>query len=138
MTILNEQQKLLISKAKEFFVGHDGALGVLLIPNAAPVFIKSGFDGGPWGGTQRGGIPRGKGWGFTKGGPSEGNIASHVEGHAVAILWQRGIKEATLIVDRPMCKICERDLPQTMPPGSALRVISEEEGITLVRSSHYK
>ncbi len=101
-----------------------------------PMFIKSGIDGGPWGGTGRGGIPRGKGWGFTGGGPSQGNIATHVEGHASAIMWQREIKLAHLLVDRAMCSVCHQNLYNTLPPGSTLFVYSVAEGQTTVRASH--
>ena len=100
------------------------------------MFLKSGIDGGPWGGTHRGGIPRGRGYAFTKGGPSQGNIATHVEGHASAVMWQREFKKAVLVVDRPMCKNCTRDLSSTLPPGSRLTVVSEEDGETLVWSTH--
>jgi hypothetical protein len=108
------------------------------------MFLKSGEEGGPWGGAQRGGVPRGKsrakvgvpGYGFTGGGPSQGNIATHVEGHAAAIMWQRKFRKALLIVDRPMCDICSRLLPMALPPGAMLTVLSEEEGKTLVWSTH--
>jgi hypothetical protein len=133
---LDAHQRGLLQQARQFFVGHTEAVGVLLVEGADPMFIKSGIDGGPWGGTHRGGIPRLPGWAFTRGGPSQGNIATHVEGHAAAIMWQRGLTRATLLVDRPMCKICDRNIPSTLPPGSFLSVLSEEEGLTMVRSSH--
>src|SRR5438045_21116 len=110
MATLTPMQAKLLEDAKRFFLGHDSAVGVLLHTAFPPMFIKSGIDGGPWGGTHRGGIPRGRGWGFTQGGPSQGNIATHVEGHTVAIMWQRSFRSALLIVDRPMCQICARDL----------------------------
>lgn len=137
MSILDARQTQLLEEAKRFFVGHKGAVGVLLPPTGgSPLFLKSGVHGGPWGGTHRGGFPRGEGWAFTKGGPSQGNIATHVEGHAVAVLWQRSFQNAVLLVDRPMCKVCDQNLPQTMRAGMELTVISEEEGVTFVRSSH--
>jgi hypothetical protein len=135
-SIMTSDQAQLLQKAKDFYPGHEGAIGVLRTESESSMFIKSGVEGGPWGGTQRGGIPRGEGYGFTKGGPSQGNIATHVEGHAAAIMWQRGIKRAVLIVDRPMCSICSRDLASALPPNSELVVISEEEGVTIVRSTH--
>jgi len=128
MATLTPAQVQLLEQAKKFFIGHQSAVGVLLPTAHPPMFIKSGIEGGPWGGTHRGGIPRGRGWGFTEGGSSQGNIATHVEGHAVAIMWQRLFRGAVLIVDRPMCQICGRDLPSTLPAGSELRVISEREG----------
>ena len=136
MATLTPAQVQLLEQAKKFFIGHQSAVGVLLPTAHPPMFIKSGIEGGPWGGTHRGGIPRGRGRGFTEGGPSQGNIATHVEGHAVAIMWQRLFRGAVLIVDRPMCQICGRDLPSTLPAGSELVVISEQEGTTIVRSTH--
>ncbi len=129
-------QQTLINDARRFFVGHGEAVGVLTIPGSAAMFIKSGVDGGPWGGTQRGGVPRMPGWAFSQGGPSQGNIATHVEGHAVAIMWQRGLRNAVLLVDRPMCGVCSRTLPSTLPPGGRLIVISRDEGETQVWASH--
>jgi hypothetical protein len=111
-------------------------VGAMIVDGIRPMFLKSGVDGGPWGGTQRGGIPRGRGYGFTQGGPSQANIATHVEGHAAAIMWQREFRKALLLVDRPMCQTCSRDLPSALPPGSKLVVISEEEGETIVWSTH--
>ena len=129
-------QQRLIDDARRFFVGHTEAVGALMIPGSRPAFIKSGIDGGPWGGTHRGGVPRMSGWAFTRGGPSQGNIATHVEGHAVAIMWQRGIRDAVLLVDRPMCEVCGRNLPSTLPLGAHLLVVSPDEGDTHVWASH--
>ncbi|SHJ41213.1 SpvB/TcaC N-terminal domain-containing protein [Aquimarina spongiae] len=125
-------------KAREFYPEHKGAVGSLFTEESAdPMLIKSGVEGGPWGGTQRGGIPRGKTYGFTSGGPSQGNIATHVEGHSAAIMHQRGLKKGVLFVDRAICSICSRDLPDALPAGSTLRVITPE-GTTTFRSSHFK
>lgn len=133
---LDAHQHGLLQQARQFFVCSEGTVGVMLVEGGEPMFLKSGIEGGPWGGTHRGGIPRLPGWAFTRGGPSQGNIATHVEGHAAAIMWQRRLTRATLLVDRPMCKICDRNLPSTLPPGALLSVLSEEEGLSLVRSSH--
>ncbi len=133
---LPEWQNRMLQRANQFFIGHDAAVGAMIVEGESPMFIKSGQEGGPWGGTQRGGIPRGKGYGFTSGGCSQGNIATHVEGHAAAIMWQRRLRRAILIVDRGMCKICGKNLSATLPPGAELTVISSDEGTTIVRSSH--
>ena len=58
MSILDAHQASLLRRARLFYVGHKEAVGALIIPGADPIFIKSGIDGGPWGGTHRGGIPR--------------------------------------------------------------------------------
>jgi RHS repeat-associated protein len=100
-------------------------VGVLVLPSGERIPIRSGAieGGGPYGGTQRGGIPRGRGEAFTGGGPSQSNIATHVEGHAAAIMHQRGITSATLAIEKEPCSICYRDLPTALPPGSRLSVI---------------
>jgi hypothetical protein len=135
---LTARSHALLTDAKAFFVGHDQAVGVLFVDGAMtyPMFLKSGQEGGPWGGTQRGGVPRGRGRGFTSGGPSQGNIATHVEGHAAAIMWQRKIRVSHLLVDRAMCSICSRTLTTTLPPDSTMFVYSDEEGETILRASH--
>lgn len=134
--MLDVHQLELLLSARRFFVGHGEAVGVLMPEGFPPMFLKSGIDGGPWGGSHRGGIPRGRGYAFTSGGSSQGNIATHVEGHAAAIMWQREFNRAVLIVDRAMCQVCSRDLPSALPPGTRLLVISEAEGVTTVRSTH--
>jgi hypothetical protein len=135
---LTERSRALLTQARAYFVSHTGAVGVMFIdgPMKYSMFIKSGHEGGPWGGTHRGGIPRGKGWGFTSGGHSEGNIATHVEGHASAIMWQRELKRAFLLVDREMCSVCHRMICNTLPAGATLFIYSDAEGKTTVRASH--
>ena len=128
----------LIERAQHYFVGHTAAIGVLLVSGETPMFIKSGVHGGPWGGTQRGHVPRLPGWSFTQGGASQGNIGTHVEGHAAAIMWQRQFSLAILLVDRPMCSICSAFLSAAIPPGSRLTVVSQDEGVTHVWSSHHR
>jgi RHS repeat-associated protein len=109
-------------------------VGVLIV-GEEQMFIRSGEHGGPWGGTQRGGIPRGPGYGFTSGGASQGNIATHVEGHVAAIMHQRGIVNATLYVESNPCQICSRDLMSALPAGSTLTVVSPGR-TDVFRSSH--
>jgi hypothetical protein len=131
---INSQAKA----ARDFYPNHGGAVGSLVVEGESPMLIKSGVEGGPSGGTQRGGIPRGEGYGFTSGGSSQGNIATHVEGHSAAIMWQRGFKQAVLIVDRPECSICSNVLPSALPPGSQLTVVSPGGSPTIYRSTHGK
>ena len=133
---LNPTQQAGLDRARDFYVGHRGAYGAMFAPGADTMLIKSGVSGGAWGGADRGGIPRGSGWGFTQGGPSQGNIATHVEGHAAAIMWQRGLTRGVLVVSEPMCDICTRDLASALPPGAELHVVVEGEGTTIVRSTH--
>lgn len=134
--MLDAHQRGLLELAKRYYPGHYGAVGVMTDIVGPPLFLKSGIDGGPFGGTHRGGVPRLPGYAFTTGGASQGNIATHVEGHAAAIMWQRSLSRATLIVDRPMCGVCSANLPNALPSGSKMIVLSEEEGTTIVCSSH--
>lgn len=136
MPQLNTFHKQFLAQARRFYHGHRGAVGALLVTGMPPMLVKSGIDGGVWGGTHRGGIPRLPGYAFTSGGPSEGNIATHVEGHAAAIIWQRGLTAAKLIVDREMCRVCDHNLSNALPPGATLVVISEQEGTSIMRSTH--
>src|SRR3954469_3592709 len=99
---LNQSQQEALDKARGFYVGHQGAYGAMFAPGANTMLLKSGVSGGAFGGADRGGIPRGPGWGFTQGGPSQGNIATHVEGHAAAVMWQRGFTRGVLVVSEPM------------------------------------
>ena len=102
------------------------------------MLIKSGVEGGPWGGTQRGGVPRGKGYGFTSGGPSQGNIATHVEGHTAAIMHEQHITKATLVMGAEQCSICARDLPDALPAGSELTVVNVDSDGNVISSNTYR
>jgi hypothetical protein len=49
---------------------------------------------------------------------------THVEGHAGAVMRQRGIKEATIYINNPrICVPCERNLATMLPAGSKLTVV---------------
>jgi len=85
--------KEMILEAREFFNLSPSAkteTGWLFIPGAKkPIPLKSGYEGGPWAGTQRGGVPRGRGSAFSSGAPSESNIGTHVEGHGIQKMGNR-------------------------------------------------
>jgi hypothetical protein len=66
--------------------------------------LRSGEEGGPFGGSQRGNVPRGKGEAFTQGGQHQGNIATHVEGHAAAVMHEQNITEGTLLIEEQPCE----------------------------------
>ena len=123
-----------VQDARAFYPLHRGEVGTLVSEGRQPMHIKSGFDCGPWGGTQRGGIPRGKGEVFTSGAPHEGNIATHVEGHAAAIMRQQNINKATLYMGREQCDICSKHLSIVLPPGSELTVVHVDEAGNLSRT----
>jgi nucleic acid/nucleotide deaminase of polymorphic system toxin len=60
----------------------------------------------------------------------------HVEGHAAALMHQRGISEATVYINNPrICTPCTRQLPSMLPPGSRLTVVTPR-GLQLLSESH--
>jgi hypothetical protein len=126
-----------VQAARDYYPGHGGEVGTLEAPGREAMRIKSGVDGGPWGGTHRGGIPRGRGEAFTGGGPSQGNIATHVEGHSAAIMHQQGLRDATLTMGRDQCAVCARNLPTALPPGAKLRVIHVDEAGHLSETTYW-
>jgi len=106
-------------------------VGILILPGGEEIPLKSGEEGGVGGGTHRGNIPRGRGEAFSGGGMSQGNIASHIEGHAAAIMHQRNISEARLLIEAPPCKICDSphgtaNITRTLPPGAKLTIVDPE------------
>lgn len=103
-----------IRNARKFFnlpptptEGEPTIVGVLIDPSGEEYPLKSGHEGGPYGGTQRGNVPRGKGEGFSSGAPTEKNIGTHIEGHAVAKMHELVLTEATLLSEEPPCKVCD-------------------------------
>jgi hypothetical protein len=96
-------------------------VGILLIPGEKPLQLKSGQHGGPCGGTQRGGIPRGPGSGNSR------YTLTHVEGHAAAVMHNRKISRASLLIEKGPCRACDPAIPRMLPPGSRLEVVSPDE-----------
>jgi RHS repeat-associated protein len=92
-----------------------------------PVEVKSGHEGGPWVGTQFGSVPRGKGSAYSAGGPSESNIGTHVEGHAIQGMWATNSKQGILIVGSEPCGVCSPNIAAALPPGSQLIVIHPDK-----------
>jgi hypothetical protein len=103
------------------FDSRGSIVGILLIPGAQSCLLKSGQHGGPWGGTHRGTIPRGPGSGNTR------YTLAHVEGHAAAVMHNRKIKRATLLIEKEPCKACDPNIPRMLPIGSRLEVVSPNE-----------
>ena len=68
--LLTSEETQLLQGARDFYPGDKGEVGTLTTGSERPMFIKSGVDGGPWGGTQRGGIPRGAGTASPRGDPA--------------------------------------------------------------------
>lgn len=60
-----------------------------------------------------------------KGTPGFNAITStHVEGHAAAIMRQRGLSKATVYINNPrICLPCQQNLTHMLPPGSKLTVV---------------
>jgi hypothetical protein len=85
--------------------GQPTIVGVLVDDKTGKEYrLKSGEDAGPYGGSQRGNVPRGPGEGFTQGGQHQGNIATHIEGHAAAVMHEQKIKDGTLLIEEMPCE----------------------------------
>lgn len=117
------QLTALVTAARNYYRGHQGEVGTVLVDGREQMYVKSGEEGGPWGGTQRGGAARGKGESYTSGQAHEGNIASHVEGHVANIMREQGISQATLVMGVDQCQICATNLPTVLPRGATLEVV---------------
>jgi hypothetical protein len=96
-------------------------VGVLLVPGQREIRLMSGRNGGPYGGTQRGGFGRGEGSGFNR------FTLTHVEGHATATMKVRNFTRATLLIELPPCGSCEPLLPRMLPTGARLEVVSPDD-----------
>jgi len=92
-------------------------VGVLIPEGGRPIQVKSGAEGGPSGGVQRGGVPRGPGSGLDR------YTFGHVEGHVAAIMRQQGIKRGVLLIEKYFCPNCDRNFTQALPKGSRLLVV---------------
>ena len=159
---LTQAQRAKIGEARKFFNlpptptgGATTIVGVLIDPSGKEYPLKSGHEGGPFGGTQRGNVPRGRGEGFSGGAPSEKNIVTHIEGHAAAKMHELGLTEATLLSEEPPCKVCDASqgwdplaggwteeaakqpgtpaISSVLPPGGKLTIV--DPGATTVYSS---
>ena len=95
-------------------------VGVLIAEGRSPITLKSGTEGGPSGGLQRGGVPRGPGSGLDR------YTAGHVEGHAAAIMREQGIQKAILLIEKYFCPNCDRNFPRALPKGSQVIVVSPD------------
>jgi hypothetical protein len=117
----------IIAQAREFFnlrPSERTETGWIFLPGVGkPIPLKSGYEGGPWAGTQRGGVPRGRGSAFSSGAPSESNIGTHVEGHGIQKMWEVGATRAVIVVGSEPCGICSRNIPAALPKGAQLLVI---------------
>jgi len=123
--------KEMILEAREFLNSRPSAkteTGWLFIPGLKkPIPLKSGYEGGPWAGTQRGGVPRGRGSAFSSGAPSESNIGTHVEGHGIQKMWEVAAKKAVIEVGSEPCGICSRNISAALPKGAQLLVIRPDD-----------
>jgi hypothetical protein len=117
----------IIAEAREFFALRPAArteVGWIFIPGMKkPIPLKSGYEGGPWAGTQRGSVPRGRGSAFSSGAPSEANIGTHVEGHGIQKMWETGATRAVIVVGSEPCGVCSRNISAALPKGAQLLVI---------------
>jgi hypothetical protein len=58
----------------------------------------------------------------------------HVEGQAVAAMWQSGARQATLLTDNVLCDECLVNLPNMLPPGAELKIVTPN-GTYIIKSS---
>jgi SCP1.201-like deaminase len=118
----------LLRHCREFFAlpatatrSKPSIVGILLIEGEKPIELLSGWHGGPCGGTQRGNIPRG---------PRTGNsliTLTHIEGHAAAVMYERKVSRARLLIEYEPCKACDPALPSMLPSGARLELVSPVE-----------
>ena len=126
-----EAAQLQAARTEKFNVpqGKSTLVGILIDEATGERFpVHSGESGGPYGGTQRGNVPRGPGEGFSGGAPTEKNIGTHIEGHAAAIMHERKITRATLLSPEPPCRVCSSPtrtpaVSVVLPPGGRLTVV---------------
>ena len=103
-----ERAKLMqLRKSRPPGPGQKTILGILIDKDGNEYPVESGEEPHGLKGTHEGSIPRGPGEGFSGGGPSEKNIVTHIEGHAAAIMHQKGLTEATLLSPEPPCRVCD-------------------------------
>ncbi len=85
--------------------------GIFRAPGMTPIELQSGYDG------PTAAIPKGTP-GF------DGNVRSHVEAQAAAIMRLYGISEASVEINNPeICDQCNNQLKSMVPPGGVLYVI---------------
>jgi hypothetical protein len=131
---LTRAERAKLQAAREYYnlsSSQSTLVGILILENGEELPLKSGEEGGPYGGTQRGDIPRGRGEGYSGGGHSQGNIATHVEGQAAAIMHQRNISSATLLIEEPPCAVCDHptrnpNITVVLPPGAKLLIVDPD------------
>lgn len=108
-------------------------VGVLVTESGERIPMHSGQFGGPSGGTHRGSIPRGPGSGFSR------HTLTHIEGHAAAIMHQRGIQSATLLIEKAPCQACDNptqtpNISAMLPRGARLTVVDPHSATTYTSS----
>ena len=62
---------------------------------------------------------------------------THVEGHAVALMRQNGVREAVVYINRaaPCAGTCMKMIPRALPQGSTLRVIGSDGRVFVFRGT---
>jgi hypothetical protein len=121
-------------------------LGVASAPSnladGLPPFLPRFLAGGKTLGvlrTKAGDIPLQSGWTGPAASVPRGTAGfdivtrTHVEGHAVALMRQTSVGEATLYINNPaICPSCSILLPRMLPPGSRLTVVTPSGSTTFV------
>jgi hypothetical protein len=100
------------------YVPRGKTVGIFQPPNGSAIELESGNEG------PAASIPLGTD-GF------DGVVRLHVEGHAAALMRQKGITNGTLYINNPeICVSCMRLLPKLLPPGARLRVVLPDGTVT--------
>ncbi|TAH35243.1 MAG: DUF4157 domain-containing protein [Planctomycetota bacterium] len=105
-------------------------VGLLKIydPDVEPIPLISQKEGGPAGGSSTGSVPRGPGTGFDR------YSTGHIEGHAAGKMNDLKAQRGVLLIEKDFCTQCSKNLPQMLPKGSELVVVTPDSTY-IVRSS---
>ena len=100
--------------------------GVLVVGNQQARLISGQTNPGRW--LQQAGVLVAQSW-------------YHVEGHAVSIMHQCGIMQATLYINQKPCRgrpaYCQITIPRALPPGWVLEVVFESDDHTTTGTGRF-
>jgi hypothetical protein len=127
---LNPAEWEKIAAARRFFnlperpiSANSKIVGILVGSDGREFPLVSGEHGGPYGGTQRGGVPRGPGSGMDR------YTSHHVEGHAAQVMREQNYQRAMLLLEKPFCPNCDRNITTILPRDARLEVVDPESTV---------